>query len=193
MYKGVLHISNEIWLAQDAPKKKWRKRSIILVVIIVGGSVLGVVGYALYQAGQADQCNTFVGCTPIDVPVVLNASMIQSGLSTNCGVVTQGYPQAVVCDVIVSRGSNGTIMINMRSQNGDSQVAFGTYASSQYVQFHSTYSCLYSTSQPDYNTLRCPVAGDGTSYTFNYTVSQFLPSEIQVILTIVVTKTCCWP
>jgi hypothetical protein len=63
----------------------------------------------------------------------------------------------------------------------DSQVAFGLYSSSQYIQFKSTYSCLYSSNQPDYNTLRCPVSGSGSSYRFDYTVSQNLSSQIETI------------
>ena len=84
-------------------------------------------------------------------------------------------------------------MLNMTSQNGNSSVAFGLYSSSQYIQFKSTYSCLYSSSPPDYNTLRCPVSGSGSTYRFDYTVPQNFPSQTEAVLTIVVTKTCCFP
>ncbi len=138
----------------------------------------------------------FVGCVPIDVPVILSVSVSQSTAvrtPVNCGIANQGYQQAVVCQVEPSPGTSGTVTVNMTSQNGDSKVAFGLYSSSQYVQFKSTYQCQYSSNQPDYNTLRCPVSGSGSTYKFDYTVSQNLPSQTEAVLTIVVTKTCCWP
>jgi hypothetical protein len=134
-----------------------------------------------------------VGCVPIDVPVLLSASVNQSSVVTACGMVAQGNPQAV-CDVTISEGVSGTIVLNLTSQNGGSQVAFGTYSSeSQYVQFTSTYPCLYSTESPDYNTDRCPVSTAGSTYEFSYTVAQSLPAQEDAVLTIAITKTCCWP
>ncbi|MGD0395474.1 MAG: hypothetical protein ABSB26_01005 [Nitrososphaerales archaeon] len=131
-------------------------------------------------------CNTFVGCEPIDVPIVLNAFVNQSSESQNCGITTQGYPQAVVCEVSLTAGTSGTIVLNMTSQNGDSMVAFGAYSSeSQYVQFTLAYPCSYSA--------RCPVLSSGSVYRFNYTVAPSLPAQRESILTIVVTKACCWP
>jgi len=83
--------------------------------------------------------------------------------------------------------------MNLTSNGGNSSVAFGTYSSeNQYVQFASAYSCLYSTSPPDLNTARCPVTENGSTYRFNFTVGD-IPPATEAILTIVVTKTCCWP
>ena len=142
-------------------------------------------------------CNTFVGCVPIDEPVIVNAFVNQSSpsIAMYCGVATQGYPLWAVCDVTLSAGTIGSIILNLTSQNGNSSVAFGTFSTeSQYVQFSSNYPCQYSTSPPDYNTARCPVLGVGSTYTFRYAVSQSLPmSTTEALLIISVTKTCCWP
>jgi len=174
----------------EAPKKSrnWR---FIAIVVAIGVALTGFVVYATIQN------NCGLACGPaIDVPVIQSVSVVQSTAVTapmNCGIVTQGYPQAVVCQVEPFPGTSGIITLNMTSQNGDSQVAFGLYSSSPYIQFNSTYSCLYASNQPDYNNLRCPVSGSGSTYKFDYTVSQNLSSQTEAILTIVVTKTCCWP
>ena len=127
-----------------------------------------------------------VGCTPIDVPVLLSAFVNQSGTMTFCGVVTQGYPLAAVCDVTISEGVSGTVVLNLTSQNGDSFVSFGNYSSeSAYVQFTSNSTCQSSPG--------CPVSTAGSVYRFDYTVAQILPAPMEAILTITVTKTCCWP
>jgi hypothetical protein len=137
------------------------------------------------------------GCAAADEPVVVNAFVNESSVTTDCGVVTQAYPEAVVCDLMVSGGASGTVTVNLASEGADSTVAFGLYSSdSRYVQYTPSpaYPCLYSSSPPDYGTDRCPVYRSGsTTYTFNYTVSQKLPAQWEeVALTIVVTKTCCW-
>ena len=193
--------------------------AIVLILLVIAGAGAGyLVGSVskrtttLYSSASFTQTITFytsttsattsstctnpplVGCVPIDVPVILSASVNQSTTATtvNCGTITQGY-LAVVCEVEPSPGSSGTVTLNMTSQNGDSQVAFGLYSSTPYIQFNSTYSCQYSSNQPDYNTLRCSVSGSGSTYKFDYTVSQNLPSQTEAVLTIVITKTCCWP
>ncbi len=175
---------------KESPKRKSKAWRLIVVVVIAALALLGVSTYAAYRSAQCG----FVGCGPVDEPVILNAFVNQSSVMTNCGIVTQGYPQAVVCDVTVSGGVSGTIVLNLTSQGGDSTVAFGTYSSEgQYVQFTSTYPCLYSSGPPDYNTAHCPVSNAGSTYRFNFTVAQSLPAPEEAILTIVVTKTCCWP
>jgi hypothetical protein len=194
--------------------------TLLVIVVIAGAGVGYVVGNAnehattvysnipfnhtitLYTSATSTSASTtctnppFIGCVPIDVPVILGASVNESTAATtpaNCGIVTQGYEQSVVCQIEPSPGTSGTIMLNMTSQNGNSSVAFGLYSSSQYIQFESAYSCLYSSSPPDYNTFRCPVSGSGSTYRFDYTVSQTFPSQTEAVLTIVVTKTCCFP
>jgi hypothetical protein len=176
----------------ESPKKS-RRWPFIAIVVAIGVALSGFMVYATIQG------NCGLACGPaIDVPVILGALVNQSMVVTapaNCGIVTQGYPQAVVCQVDPPPDTSGTITLNMTSQNGDSQVAFGLFSSSQYIQFKSTYSCIYSSNQPDYNALRCPVPGSGSTYGFDYMVSQNLSlhSQIEAVLTIVVTKTCCWP
>lgn len=181
----------EVQSPQDGRGRKPRAWLVAVFIVVV---VLAAVGVAAYLGNQGLSCGLACG-PPIDVPVILAASVNEStavGTAANCGIVTQGYPQSVVCQVTLMPGTSGTITMNMTSQNGDSQVAFGTYSSSQYVQFKPSYSCLYSTNPPDYNTLRCPVSGSGSIYKFDYNVSANVLGQTAV-LTIVVTKTCCWP
>jgi hypothetical protein len=116
-----------------------------------------------------------------------------TGSPENCGIINNGYPQSVVCQVVTNPSTSGSIMVKLESQNGNSTVAFGVYSSSQYVEFESNYSCLYSSNLPNYNTLHCPVLTSGSNYKFNYNVLQNSSSHEEVVLTIVVTKTCCWP
>ncbi len=174
---------------KDSRGKRGRAWLAVAVVTIV---VLAATGAVIYIGNQYAFCGLACG-PPGDVPMILNAQVTESSVATNCGIVTQGYPQAIVCQVTISAGANGTIVVNMTSQNGDSQVAFGTYSSNKYVQFASAYSCFYSSNPPDYNTLRCPISGAGSTYRFSYSISPDLPSQTDAILTIVVTKTCCWP
>jgi hypothetical protein len=135
-----------------------------------------------------------VGCGPYAEPILLNASVSQSSAMTFCSLATQGYPQAAVCDVTISEGVSGTVVLNLTSQVEDTYVAFGTYSSeSRYVQFASSYPCLYSSGSLDYNTDRCPISIDGSTYRLNYTVSPSLPAPEEAVLTIVVTMTCCFP
>ena len=49
----------------------------------------------------------------------------QSSGTTGCGVVTQGYPKAIVCGVTIIAGDTGTIIMNLTSEGGNSFVAFG--------------------------------------------------------------------
>jgi len=172
---------------KKAPKKSrdWLFPTIIVIVIL---ALVGLVAYAYYQ-----QTNCFMGeCRPIDQPVILNAQVITSSRPYNCAVVTES--SLVVCQILASGGDSGTVVMNLTSQGGDSWVAFGTYSSeSQYIHYNSTYSCLYSSNSPDSNTAQCPVSGTGSTYRFNFTVAQSLPPQQQVILTITVLKTCCWP
>jgi hypothetical protein len=167
----------------------WR---FIAILAAFGVALLGLVVYAIVQnPGCGIACGP-----PIDVPVVLGASVEQytaARAPADCGLVTHGYPQAVVCLVEPFPGSSGTIVLVMTSLNGNSQVAFGLYSSNPYVQFNSTYSCLYSSSHPDYNTPHCPVYGSDSVYRFDYKASRNISSQVEVVLTIIVTKTCCLP
>ena len=175
---------------QQAPRKSgdWLFPTIIIIVIL---ALVGLFAYSYYQ-----QTNCFMGsCRPIDEPVILNAKVTTSeSWKYNCPVVTQS--NLVVCQILASGGDSGTVVMNLTSQGGDSWVAFGTYSSeSQYIHYNSTYSCLYTTTLPDLNSMQshCPVSGQGSTYRFNYTVAQDFPAQQQVILTITVFKTCCWP
>lgn len=179
--------------------------TVIAVVAIASGYYVGVSNPRLTTTteftasttttksttSETTSCPPLVGCVPIDVPVILNAFVTQTSAKDNCSIATEEY---AVCDVALFAGVQGSVVLNMTSQNGDSYVAFGTYSSQdQYVQFTSTYPCLYSSSPPDYNTARCPISSTGTVYRFNYTVSQNLLAQTEAVLTIVVTKTCCYP
>ncbi len=176
---------------KESSERKSNARRLIVVVVVATLAILGVSIYVEYHTAQ---CAGFVCGPPVDEPVILNAFVNQSSAKTDCGIVTQGYPQAVVCDVTISGGVSGTVVLSLTSRGGDSKVAFGTYSTeSQYVQFTSTYSCQYSSGPPDYNTARCPVSTAGSIYRINYTVSQSLSAPKEAILIIVVTKTCCWP
>jgi hypothetical protein len=173
--------------AQGLPKSSKNWRFIAIVVIIA----LALVGFLIYATYLNSQCG-FVGCGPVDEPVILNAQVVHSSKTWDCAVVTQS--SLVNCQIDISAGDSGTVVLNLTSQGGNSSVAFGTSSSeSQYVHFTSTYPCLYSSAPPDYNTARCPVSQSGSTYRFNYTVAQGLPTPQQAILTIAVTKTCCWP
>lgn len=175
--------------AQEAPKKS-RNWLVVAIIIVI---FLALVGFIAYAAYQQSQCG-FGGCGPVDEPVILNAQVDTSSRTWNCAVVTQS--SLVVCQILASGGDSGTVVMNLTSQGGDSSVAFGTYSSeSQFIQYNSTYSCLYSTTLPDLNSQqsRCLVSQSGSTYRFNYTISPSLPPHQQVILTITVLKTCCWP
>ena len=168
--------------------KKSRNWHLITIVVVI---LLTLVGFIAYVAYQQSQC-FFGSCKTMDEPVILNAQVITSSRPYNCAVVTES--SLVVCQILASGGDSGTVVMNLTSQGGDSWVAFGTYSSeSQYIHYNSTYSCLYSSNSPDWNTARCPVYGAGSTYRFDFTVAQTLPPQQQVILTITVLKTCCWP
>jgi hypothetical protein len=133
-----------------------------------------------------------IGCAPVDEPVILNAFVNQSSTVWSCSLVAQG--STAVCYDTISEGDSGTVVLNLTSLGGGSRVLFGTYSSAApYVNFNSTYSCVYYSGLPDLNALSCTVSTAGSIYRFNYTVAQSLPAPEQAILTIVVTKTCCWP
>jgi len=154
------------------PKSKLKTWRIVLVLIVAVSAALGVTIYAEFPRGP--QCgNSFVGCGPLDEPVILNAVVSdQSYGTTGCCVVTQGYPKAIVCRVTIIAGDTGTIIMNLTSEGGNSFVAFGTYSSeTQYVQFAPNYSCLYTSYPPDHNTARCQVLTTGSTYRFDFTVS----------------------
>lgn len=170
------------------------KRVIVIVIIVVLLVASVIVGFILYENYEFTTCG--IDCGPIDTPVLLKATLNQSsdtGSPENCAAVNNGYPQSVVCQVVTTPGSSGSIIVRLDSQNGKSLVAFGEYSSNQYVQFDSNYSCLYSSNLPDYNTLHCPVLVLGSTYQFNFSVSQNSPQNEEVVLTIVVTQTCCFP
>lgn len=153
-----------------------------------------IVGLILYENYEVVTCG--IACGPIDTPVLLKATLNQSsdtGSPENCGIINTGYPQSVVCQVVTNPNTSGSIIVNLESQNGNSMVAFGDYSSSQYVQFQTNYPCVYSANIPDYNTLHCLVPTSGTTYKFNYNVTQNSTSQAEVVLTIVVTQTCCFP
>lgn len=174
----------------QVPSKKSRNLRFVTAVIVI---ILALVGFLAYTTYQNSQCG-FVGCGPVDEPVILSARAITPSWTYDCAVVTQS--SLVVCQILASGGDSGTIVMNLTSQGGDSSVAFGTYSSeSQYIHYTSTYSCLYSTTLPDLNSQqsRCPISQSGSTYRFNYTISQSLPPQQQVILTITLLKTCCWP
>jgi hypothetical protein len=159
------------------------------VVIIV----LVLIGLNVFFWYENAQCGGLVGCGPVDEPAILNANVVQPSGTTVCAI-TQGFPLAATCDVLLYGGISGAVVMNLTSRGGNSTVAFGTYSSeSQNIRFTSTYPCLYSRSSPDYNTARCLVSETGSTYRFNFTVAQSLPPGTEAILTIVVTKTCCWP
>jgi hypothetical protein len=172
----------------DVPERrlgKWRFVAIVAAVIL---ALLGFIAYVGYQ-----NSNCGFDCGPVDVPVILNAYVNQSGVKTYCTVANQGVPQAAVCDVTTSGEASGTIVLNMTSQYGSSIVQFGNYSSeSPHIRFTSTPPCTYP-SGPVINAGGCRVYENGTIFRFGYTVAQdFLPGGY-VSFTITVTKTCCWP
>lgn len=171
------------------------KRIAVVLIIAILVAASSIVAFIAYENYEVTTCGIACG-PPGDVPVLLRATLNQSsdtGTPENCGIINSGYPQSVVCQVVTNPGVLGSIIVELNSQNGNSLVAFGTYSSSQYVNFSSNYPCMYSSNIPDYNTLHCQVLGSGSTYKFNYNISQSLPSQEEVVLTIVVTKTCCWP
>lgn len=186
-------MNGKISPSEDQPKKSRKLSAVVIVLVIVASSLL--IGWSIFWYQNNVQCG--IACGPaIDVPVLLKATLNQStdtGAPQNCGIINNGYPQSVVCQVVTSPGTSGSIILKLDSQNGNSTVAFGAYSSNQYVQFTSKYSCMYSSNLPDYNTLHCQVLSSGSTYKFNYNVSESLPSPQEVVLTIVVTKTCCFP
>jgi hypothetical protein len=172
------------------PPKKSRRWLLITILIVV---VLTLVGFVAYTSYENSQCS-FVGCGPVDEPQILGASVTtSSGVSQPvCAVVTEGFV-GITCEVTISGGTTGVITMNMTSLGGDSSVQFANYTSGPYVRFTSIPSCPLSPIS-DYNAPRCTVSGNGTSFRFGYSVAQSLPHPEEVaILTITVTKTCCWP
>ena len=166
--------------------KKSRNWRFIGAVVAIGIALSAFMVIATIQGNCGLACGP-----PIDVPVIRNAYAMQSSLVTPCEITTQS--DAIVCQIYASGRTSGTIIMNLTSQNGDSQVAFGLFSSSQNLHFNSTYSCLYSTAFPNYNNLRCPVLGTGSNYHFDFRVDQNVSAPEEVVLNIVVTKTCCWP
>ena len=135
-----------------------------------------------------------IGCGPVDEPVILSARVYSPGGPWDCAIVNQS--SLVTCLIVASGGDSGTVVMNLTSLGGNSSVAFGTYSSEgQYVHYNSTYSCLYTTTLPDFNSMqsRCLVSESGSTYRFYYSVAQDFPQQQQVVLTITVLKTCCWP
>jgi hypothetical protein len=170
-------------------------KRVVIILIILALIASPIAGLILYENYEVATCG--IACGPsVNVPIILKATLNQSsdtGSPENCGIINNGDPQSVVCQVVTNPSTSGSIVVKLESQNGNSTVAFGDYSSSQYVQFESNYPCMYSSNLPDYNSLHCAVLTSGSTYKFNYKVLQNSSSQQEVVLTIVVTKTCCWP
>lgn len=172
----------------QGPPRKSRKLLVVIVVLVVV-AVSGLIGWIIFWY-QNVQCGLACG-PPIDVPVIESAHLSQSSTETNCSVVAANLVAS--CELSISPGDSGSISLNLKSENGDSRVQFGTNSTeASCVKFTSVPNCTY-VSVPDYNTGGCIVPQSGTTFLFDYNVSQTLPAQKQVVLTITVTKTCCWP
>jgi hypothetical protein len=175
--------------ALQESRKKSRKLSVVILVLGVF-AFSALIGWSIFWY-QNIQCGLACG-PPIDVPLIQTAHLSQSSSSeTNCSIIARNL--TTHCEISISRGDFGTISLNLKSENGDSRVQFGTNSTeTSYIQFTSVPNCTY-VSAPNYNSGGCIVPETGSTFLFNYTVSQSLPAPKQVIFTIVVTKTCCWP
>ena len=181
-------MSEETPPTKESPRKSRKLLVVIFVVVILAPSLL--IAWSIFSY-QNVQCGLACG-PPIDVPSIQSAQLIQSSssLKTNCEIVTSNL--IAHCQVSVSPGENGTILLNLKSENGDSRVQLDANSSAtSFVQFASLPNCTYD-SIPNFSAGGCIVLQSGTSFVFNYTVSMSLEAVEHVIFSIEVTKICCW-
>jgi len=176
--------------SREHPEKS-RKRPLVAVIAIV--VILGaVIGFFVYEAFY-NPCNSWPGCGPVDEPQILAATNVATSYGEPvCAVVTEGF-QGITCEAFISAGTTGVITMNMTSLGGDSYVQFANYSSSPYVRFTLVPPCPLSSIE-NYTAPRCTVSGSGSTFRFGYSVAQDLAAPQEVaILTVTVTKMCCWP
>jgi hypothetical protein len=171
--------------------KKSRKRLLaaVIAIVVILSAVTEFYVYEVYY----NPCNSWPGCGPVDEPQILAGTNVATSYGEPvCAVVTEGF-QGVTCEAFISAGTTGVITMNMTSLGGDSYVQFANYSSNPYVRFTSTPQCPLSSIE-NYTAPRCTVSGNGSTFRFGYSVAQNLAAPQQVaILTVTVTKVCCWP
>ena len=177
--------------APSEETKKPRNRLLIaaIAIIVTVGAIFGFFVYEVYY----NPCNSFPGCGPVDEPQILAATNVATSYGEPvCAVVTEGF-QGITCEAFISAGTTGVITMNMTSLGGDSYVQFANYSSSPYVRFTLIPPCPLSSIE-NCTAPRCMVSGSGSTFRFGYSVAQNLgaPQEV-AILTVTVTKMCCWP
>ena len=179
------------------PKKRRIGRR-IMVLAIVGLTLVGFLGYVIYQNVQ---CNPLVGCGPYPkLSVQSGKAQVESFAPTIC----QTTDFTAVCPINIVGGNSGNVTLNVTFQvfqpgsyAGGVGVAFLVYSSAaRYVNFTSIPDCAF-TSGPSLNTKGCNVPTNGSSeFRFNFTVSSSYTSSNQRwpdSVTVHMWQTCCFP
>jgi hypothetical protein len=179
------------------PKKR-RTGRIIAVVVIIGLTLAGFLGYVIYQGLQ---CDTLVGCPPYPTLSIQSGNaQVESFAATLC----QTTQLTAVCPIYIVGGNSGDVTLNVALQGvrpgayeGGIEVAFLVYSSAaSYVNFTSIPDCAF-TSGPSLNARGCNVPSNGSAeFRFNFTVSSSYNESNQRwpdSVTVHMWQTCCLP
>src|SRR5882672_6175334 len=86
--------------------KKWRTRRFIAVVVIIGLTLVGFLGYSIYQNIR---CGSLVGCGPYPkLSIQGGKAQVESLAPTIC----QTTEFTAVCPIFIVGGNSGNVTLN---------------------------------------------------------------------------------
>jgi hypothetical protein len=175
-------------LGEDGGSRAAKRRTWIVLLSALGVGLVIILGSLFYQLFVAGPVRPSVS-----QPTILDAYVTQASGKTNCGVVTQGYPLAAVCDVSFANNPlRGTMTVDTTTHGtGDARVEFGFYSpESVSVYVNSSLSCVYTSTQIPLNSGCLVPSNANVKFTFEFSALKSTTAT-HVVFTLVMIQT--WP